>query len=173
MIPLRVTLEGFLSYREKQVIDFEGSSLWMLWGPNGVGKSAIFDAITLALYGSHRGGKSNVEELINHYSNSFVIEFDFLVDGVAYRIRRAQSRKGRSVREVFRLDKDAADPTLIHETPVSGTDSRDGFKDWVQSTIGLNELTFTSSVLLLQGKSEQLLNVEPNWCLGHRASEMR
>jgi len=161
MIPLRVSLEGFLSYREKQVIDFEGSSLWMLWGPNGVGKSAIFDAITFALYGSHRGGKSNAEELINHYSNGFVVEFDFLVDGVTYRIRRTHSRRGRPVREVFLLDKDTADPTFVHEMPVSGTDSKEGFKDWLQRTIGLDELAFTSSVLLLQGKSEQLLNVEP------------
>ena len=49
MIPLRVSLEGFLSYQEKQIIDFDGSTLWMLWGPNGVGKSAVFDAITFAL----------------------------------------------------------------------------------------------------------------------------
>jgi hypothetical protein len=44
MVPLRVTLEGFLSYREKQVIDFEGSSLWMLWGPNGVTKLNLVQA---------------------------------------------------------------------------------------------------------------------------------
>jgi exonuclease SbcC len=161
MIPLRVSLEGFLSYKEKQVIDFEGSSLWMLWGPNGVGKSAIFDAITFALYGSHRGGKSNAEELINHYSNGFVVEFDFCVDGVTYRIRRTHARKGHPIREVFLLNRDASDPTFIHELPVSGTDSRDGYKDWLQRAIGLDELAFTSSVLLLQGKSEQILNVEP------------
>lgn len=161
MLPLRVSLEGFLSYKEKQVIDFAGSSLWMLWGTNGVGKSAIFDAITFALFGSHRGGKSNVEELINHYSNGFVVEFDFCVDGVDYRIRRTHSRKGHPIREVFLLGGDASDPTFVHEMPVSGTDSRDGYKEWLQRTIGLDELAFTSSVMLLQGKSEQLLNVDP------------
>lgn len=161
MIPLRVSLEGFLSYKDKQVIDFENSSLWMLWGPNGVGKSAIFDAITFALYSSHRGGKSNAKELINHYSNRLVVEFDFLVDGVAYRVRRVLPHKGRPVREVVLLSKDANRPDCVHEMPVPNTDSDESFKDWVRRTIGLDERAFTSSILLLQGKSEQLLTVEP------------
>lgn len=165
MIPLRVSLEGFLSYKEKQVVDFEGSSLWMLWGPNGVGKSAIFDAITFALYGTHRGSHSKgdviIKDLINHNSDRLIIEFDFLVDGTAYRIRRVHPHKGRSVREIVLLSKDPGDPGTIHETPVYNTDDENGFKDRVQRIIGLNERAFISSVLLLQGKSEQLLNAEP------------
>jgi len=165
MIPLRVSLEGFLSYKEKQVVDFEGSSLWMLWGPNGVGKSAIFDAITFALYGTHRGSHSKgdviIKDLINHHSDRLVIEFDFLVDGTAYRIRRVHPHKGRSVREIVLLSKYPGDPGTIHETPVYNTDDENGFKDRVQRIIGLNERAFISSVLLLQGKSEQLLNAEP------------
>src|SRR3954453_21729116 len=106
MIPLCISLEGFLSYKEKQVINFEGSSLWMLWGPNGVGKSAIFDAITFALYGSHRG--SRIKELINHYSDRLVIEFDFLVNGVVYRARRIHPREGSSVREIILIEKNAS-----------------------------------------------------------------
>lgn len=165
MIPLRVSLEGFLSYKEKQVIDFEGSSLWMLWGPNGVGKSAIFDAITFALYGTHRGshkrGDVIIKDLINHHSDRLVIEFDFLVDGTAYRIRRVHPHKGRSIREILLLSRDPGDPDTIQETPIYNTDDENGFKDRIQRLIGLNERAFTSSVLLLQGKSEQLLNAEP------------
>src|SRR6266571_4195295 len=149
MIPLRVSLEGFLSYKEKQVINFEGSSLWMLCGPNGVGKSAIFDAITFALYNSHRG--SQIKELINHYSERLVVEFDFLVNGVVYRARRMHSRKGFPVREIVLIEKNASNPSVVHQTPVSGTDSERGFKEWVKSHIGLDYPAFTSSVLLLQG----------------------
>src|SRR5258708_23256135 len=100
MIPLRVSLEGFLSYKDKQIIDFEGSSLWMLCGPNGVGKSAVFDAITFALYGYHRAGGGNPKALINHYANDnrFIVEFDFFVDGIAFRIRRTCARHVRSTR---------------------------------------------------------------------------
>ncbi len=159
MVPLRISLEGFLSYKEKQVINFEGSSLWMLCGPNGVGKSAIFDAITFALYGSHRG--SSIKELINHYSERLVVEFDFLVNSVVYRARRIHSRKGFPVREIVLVKKNASDPSFVHQTLVSGTDSERGFKEWVKSHIGLDYPAFTSSVLLLQGKSEQLLDAGP------------
>src|SRR5436305_2563366 len=157
MIPQRVSLEGFLSYREKQTIDFEGSSLWMLWGPNGVGKSAVFDAITIALFNTHRAGSAvrNAKELINHYADRFIIEFDFMVDDIAYRIRRTYARNGSPTRGAFILQKNDL------KVPIPDTISDDGLKKWVARIIGLDYLAFTSSVLLLQGKSEQLLNAEP------------
>jgi len=165
MIPLRVSLEGFLSYKDKQVIDFTDSSLWMLWGPNGVGKSAVFDAITFALYNTHRaGGARGAKELINHYSDRLEVAFDFLIDGVMYRVRRTQSRArtARPTREAFTLHFDGnQDLDSAHVTPIPGTDDENGFEQWIQRTIGLDYRAFTSSVLLLQGKSEQLIEAEP------------
>lgn len=157
MMPLRVSLEGFLSYQEKQTIDFDGSSLWMLWGPNGAGKSAVFDAITIALFNTHRAGSAsrNAKELINHYADSFIIEFDFMVDDKAYRIRRTCARNGSPTRGAFLLQKNDL------KVPIPDTMSDSGLKEWVTRTIGLDYQAFTSSVLLLQGKSEQLLNAEP------------
>ena len=62
MIPLRVKLKGFLCYKEEQEISFDGNaSLWMLSGLNGSGKSSIFDAVTYALFGHHRGGAKDHE----------------------------------------------------------------------------------------------------------------
>ena len=164
MIPLRVSLEGFLSYQEKQVIDFDGSTLWMLWGPNGVGKSAVFDAITFALFGAHRAGSGarNARELINHHTNKFIIEFDFMVDGVAYRIRRTCAQNGRSTRLAYILQRNGLDDFAdVSPVPIPETDGEDSFKEWVTRTVGLDYRAFTSSVLLLQGRSEQLLNADP------------
>ena len=48
MIPQRVKLSGFLSYKDEQEVRFDGSQLWMLSGTNGSGKSSIFDAVTYA-----------------------------------------------------------------------------------------------------------------------------
>src|SRR5579864_9328543 len=169
MIPLRVSLEGFLSYREKQVIDFDGSSLWMLWGPNGVGKSALFDAITFALYNVHRavvGKSNNLHELMNHHSDRLIVVFDFAMNGELYRVRRTGVRgKGQTVRltcEAFHLQgDDLTDLDLLPAKPIPDTDSETGFQNWVHNTIGLNYEAFTSSVLLLQGKSERLLEADP------------
>jgi exonuclease SbcC len=154
MIPLRVYLKGFMSYRDEATLSFDGASLWVLSGPNGAGKSAIFDAITFALYGSHRGGSQNAKDLINHHADALEVEFDFLMDGEAYRVRRTVSRRGQATREAF----------LLHPTgpePESDTASVQGFKDWRERVIGLEYETFTSSVVLLQGQSEKLLDMQP------------
>src|SRR5438128_9378305 len=93
MIPRRVSVRGFLCYREEQEIDFGGATLWMLAGLNGSGKSAVFDAVTYALFGHHRGGASGAAELINKDADGFAVEFDFLLDRDVYRVKRTL-RKG-------------------------------------------------------------------------------
>lgn len=154
MIPLRVYLKGFMSYRDEATLSFDGGSLWVLSGPNGAGKSAIFDAITFALYGTHRAGSQHAEDLINHHADALEVEFDFLMDGDAYRAKRTVSRRGRPTRQAFFLGS-------TEPKPIPDTDGDEGFKDWVMNIIGLEYDTFTASVVLLQGDSEKLLNMRP------------
>ncbi|NBO92619.1 MAG: SMC family ATPase [Planctomycetia bacterium] len=159
MIPQRIKLKGFLCYKEEQIIDFCGSTtLWMLSGLNGSGKSAIFDAVTYALFGKHRGGGSGAVELINKDSTGLDIEFDFLLDGHICRIKRTQKRdnKGgaRGSQQIFHSVMDRF-------IPLEETSGKTGFDDWITNNIGLDYDTFTSSVLLLQGKAEKLLDSRP------------
>lgn len=157
MIPQRLKLAGFLSYRDEQEIRFDGSSLWMLSGHNGSGKSSIFDAITYALFGYHRGGGQNVAELINKDSTTLSVEFDFLVDRQLYRIRRTARRRANglaSTQQAFRKRPGSEDDWEA----IPDTNLKTRFDAWVKDLIGLDYETFTSSVLLLQGKSEKLLN---------------
>ena len=53
----RLRLAAFLSFKEKTEIDFAqfGNQLMLLFGGSGVGKTAIFDGITFALYGRGSG----------------------------------------------------------------------------------------------------------------------
>src|SRR5579871_17330 len=92
MIPLSLTLKGFLSFREEQRLDFEKDQVWLLSGPNGSGKSTVFDAILFALYAGHRAGRADLHELINKGSDRAVVRFDFLLDGRRYRAERSAER---------------------------------------------------------------------------------
>ncbi len=150
MIPLQVTLEGFLSYEKKQIINFVGASIWALSGPNSVGKSAVFDAMTFALY--HRA-RCSPKDLIHHRADRLIVTFDFMVDNTIYRIKRIHPRKGRSTREAFIVD--CADGSNLDSAPtkrIANTDSDDELREWVKRTIGMDYAAFTSSCLLLQGK---------------------
>jgi exonuclease SbcC len=165
MIPRRVCLRGFLCYRDEQEIDFGGATLWMLAGLNGSGKSAVFDAVTYALFGHHRGGATGAAELINKDSDGFAVEFDFLLDQDVYRVKRTL-RKGAkggtsATQQVlrFRPAGDGAKSGKWEPEPDTGRKSE--FEAWVREHIGLTFDTFTASVLLLQGKAERLLDSSP------------
>ncbi|MFO0926082.1 MAG: SMC family ATPase [Gemmataceae bacterium] len=160
MIPQRVKLKGFLCYKDEQTVEFDGNAtLWMLSGLNGSGKSTIFDAITYALFGAHRGGVTGAHELINKDADTLTVEFDFLLDGRPYRSKRTLRRNtqggARGTQQLLECQSTG------EWAPVPDTERKAGFDAWVQERIGLDYNTFTSSVLLLQGKAEKLLDSKP------------
>ncbi|MCS6863646.1 MAG: SMC family ATPase [Gemmataceae bacterium] len=163
MIPQRIKIAGFLSYKDEQEICFDGSPLWMLSGSNGSGKSSVFDAVTFALFGHHRGGSQNLSELINKDSRELSVEFDFTCDQQRYRIQRTIKRqrndKVQSTQQILRYDSthSGGDPWQA----IPDTHSKKEFDRWVRDHVGLDYETFTSSVLLLQGKAEKLLDSTP------------
>ncbi len=164
MIPLRVQLQGFMSYRDEATFNFEGSKLWMLSGPNGSGKSTVFDAITWVLYGVHRGGKQNAKELINQGASNLLVEFDFRIGEDDYRVKRTLAKSGKPTFQAWHLkgpNPPAGKGMADEARTISNSDYKDGFEEWVAHTIGLDELTFTASVMLQQGKSDALLEADP------------
>jgi exonuclease SbcC len=152
MIPRRIQLRGFLSYRDEQVLDFTESRLWMLSGANGSGKSAIFDALTYALYGCHRGGSTGATELIHKNSESLLVELEFELEGRLYRIRRTLTKRGqgRATQQIWAW-------THGKWEAVADSQRAENFKHWIQNHVGLKYDAFTSSVLLLQGRAEKLI----------------
>lgn len=163
MIPLRIRLKGFMSYRDEQELSFEGATLWMLAGQNGAGKSAVFDAMTYALYDQHRLGAQHADELINKERDELLVDFEFRSGDDTYRILRTLSRKNnRATRQVFHVaGPHAPNPSLDGEQSVLSTESAQGLKEWVREHIGLDYGTFTASVLLCQGKADALLEADP------------
>jgi DNA repair exonuclease SbcCD ATPase subunit len=129
MIPKRIELENFLSFG-KPAVEFtftDDEPLWALCGRNGVGKSAVFDGITYALYGEHRGGTQKAEQLIRHGANGFRVVLEFEFAGALYRITR--SRSGRTTQKVERLSDGAWEA-------VPGVNSAAEVKAWSSGSWG-------------------------------------
>jgi DNA repair exonuclease SbcCD ATPase subunit len=160
MIPRRICLRGFLSYREEQEVDFSGSTLWMLGGPNGSGKSAVFDAVTYALFGVHRGGSLHAAKMINKDADVLQVEFDFLLDGHLYRARKTLRKSNRGSSQATQQISHFAerDGRPGRWEPVGDTNRKTEYDRWLRERLGLTYETFTSSVLLLQGRAEKLLD---------------
>jgi|GEM_PF-1670216 len=154
MIPLNVTMEGFLSYQDPETFDFSERPLWMLSGDNGAGKSSVFDAITFVLFKEHRGGKQNATDLINWQRDRLKVSFEFQVKTERYRAERTAERRGAATRRISRWD--GAQWQVLPDGTGDG-----GFADHVQRILGMDYTTFTSSALLRQGKVDRLLDVAP------------
>lgn len=163
MIPQRIRVQGFLSYRDETELSFDGEGLWMLAGPNGAGKSALFDAITFALFGKHRLS-DNHKGLINQHADGLVVEYEFALGADCYCVKRTHSRRGKSTFQVFHIKgphRPAPNRPEGERVPVPETDTQVGLDAWVRQAIGLSYDTFTASVLLRQGKSDALLEAKP------------
>lgn len=153
MIPIKLEIEGFLAYKNKVVIDFSGFNCAVIVGDNGAGKSSILDAILYALYGKARN--ADKDDLINELSSIAKISFYFSVSGEKYRIYREKERGKSSKSLFFKIDSKTG-----KEIPASDRKIRE-VDDLVKKTIGLTYDAFTSSVLLVQGKSDEFLTSTP------------
>lgn len=156
MVPIQICIEGFLSFRGRQVIDLTGMDLCMLSGPNGSGKSSVFDALTVALFNTHRAGTKGREDLINKKSDNATLELDFELNGQRWQARRTLSRKKSGTQVIRRWSEDKQDWETMPDTS-----SARGFETWVMDHVGLSAETFTTSMLLRQGKADRLLTAAP------------
>ena len=74
MIPQKLILRGFLSYRDEVVVDLSKIDVACVSGANGAGKSTLFDAVTWSLFGKARRSD---DALINNGMDSCRVIFEF------------------------------------------------------------------------------------------------
>ena len=104
MIPVKLRIEGFLSYQQPVELDFTGIDLACITGQNGAGKSSLLDAITWALFGRAR---KRDESVINTHPSvkaaEVILDFDY--EGDRYRVQRSNPRGKTTSLEFFILSE--------------------------------------------------------------------
>lgn len=141
MKPIKLKMEGFLSYKKPSEIDFSSLGLFAITGLTGAGKTSIVDAIAYALYGQTPRFGLNFKNLISKLSEKLFVEFTFYMNGHYYTVQRSASEKSQKVvllkddKKVFDKDKN----TLVNEEIKK-----------ILNNIDYN--TFTKVILLPQGE---------------------
>lgn len=162
MKPIRLTLAGLQSYREKQEIDFEQlceGGVFGIFGPTGSGKSSILDAMTLALYGKVERAAKGTQGILNQEENTLAVSFTFELDGAGgamrYRVERGFKRTG-GVSATCHLCR------LIEIRPEGEVVLADKLTDVnraIEERLGLTMDDFTRAVVLPQGKFAEFLSL--------------
>ncbi|MFD3661231.1 AAA family ATPase [Streptomyces sp. NPDC058659] len=101
----RLMIEDFGPYRGRQVMEFpRGHGIYIVYGPNGRGKTKLQNAFRWALYGEILGrrGAQSAAELVNSEARraagygSFMTILEFSNDGVEYRLTRRYDEREQS-----------------------------------------------------------------------------
>jgi exonuclease SbcC len=145
MIPLKLHIAGFLSYRDPVELDFESFDLACISGQNGAGKSSLLDAITWALFGEARG--KDKDALINLQSKAAEVALTFAYESNVYRVQRTTT-KGKSTVLEFQI-RDGEDWRPLTERSTRETQNR------IEQTLRLDYDTFVNASFFLQGKADE------------------
>jgi exonuclease SbcC len=144
LIPKKLTLAGFLSYRESVAVDFSQVNVACVSGANGSGKSTLFDAITWALFGKARRSD---DALIHNGMDSCQVVFEFSYEKAQYRIERTKNRAKSTTLE-FQVQKDDGGWKPLTEAGIRATEER------IRDVLRLDYETFINASFFLQGKAD-------------------
>ena len=144
MIPLKLYLSGFLSYREPVEVDFTTFDLACISGSNGAGKSSLLDAITWSLFGQARKRDDSV---VNLQSVAAEVAFTFSYEANIYRVQRSLP-KGKGTSLEFQVQDDGTWRPLTERT-LRETQAR------IEQILRLDYDTFVNAAFFLQGKADQ------------------
>ncbi len=153
MRPLRLSVEGFTCFKERQPpLDFSDLSLFAISGPTGAGKSSLLDAMVFALYGRVPRMRKGFTELISLGRERMAVVFDFGLGGRAYRVTRVARRGKPGNAQLEELVGGEGKPLA---GGVTGVDKQ------IERLLGLRYDAFTQAVVLPQGEFARFLKSQP------------
>ncbi|MCY4367051.1 MAG: SMC family ATPase [Chloroflexi bacterium] len=160
MIPVKLNIRNFLSYRENvPALDFTGLHVACLCGDNGHGKSALLDAITWCLWGQARGQVQ--DDLVSYGADDARVELEFLARDGRFRAIRSRRRGGGRRRQgatdlqLLAVADDGIASQVVSGNSVRETQAR------IEQLVGMEYETFINSAFLLQGRADEFTNKTP------------
>ncbi len=92
---IKLTMNAFMTYKDKTTIDFTqllDHGIYLISGPTGAGKTTIFDAMTFALYGVASGSHRNQSYFRSDFADckeETYVELTFELHQKIYQIKRS------------------------------------------------------------------------------------
>ncbi len=151
MRPHKLYLENFTSYRGRVEVDFTDLDLFAITGPNGAGKSSLVEAMVYALYGRAPRVDREVGQLVSHGAQALQVGLEFECNGQAFRIIRSTGRRS-FVQLEERTPQGSWNPLADRAKEV---------EDIVHRVVGLDYDAFVRSIVLPQGRFQELLVGDP------------
>jgi exonuclease SbcC len=175
MLLHRIRLKGFLGHRgllngnggdEWVEVDFRSSSLWLVHGENGSGKSSLWDAISFAFFKEPRGGGNEFGQLINDRCDKAEVEIEFGLQGQLFRVRGQIGKKKSRGGQKDKANVQGSNTKRIiqhYEDPhwVTVADGEIKVKEWIKQNFPVSFNTFHSAVVLQQGRADRFLIALP------------
>ena len=164
MRPIRLSLQYFGSYTDKQTIDFDllgTKGLYLITGDTGSGKTTIFDAILYALYGSMSGEYRSKDTTIlrstmAQETDKTEVELVFEFNGIHYTITRWMEYMQPKKRGSGFTEGKAGATMSWHGclTPISGTKE---VSAKILEILGISRDQFSQIAMIAQGDFMKLL----------------
>ncbi|MBD2485636.1 AAA family ATPase [Planktothrix sp. FACHB-1365] len=160
MIPQKLTLKNFLSYREA-TLDFSGLHTACICGSNGAGKSSLLEAMAWAVWGNSRA--ESEDDIIYMGELEARVDFTFINQGNLYRVIRNR-RRGQSGTLEFQVATTALqeieDLDTIKFRPLTERGLR-ATQQKILDYLKLDYDTFINSAYLRQGRADEFMIKRP------------
>lgn len=151
-----LTMQAFLTYKEKVSIDFEtmiDQGIYLISGSTGSGKTSIFDAITFALYGVASGERRQQSYLRSDFADAkeeTYVELIFLLRNKEYTVKRSPTY----TREGYKTPKNANAFLTYDNQTIEGVREVNAK---ITEILGVDVNQFKQIVMIAQGEFTRLI----------------